>query len=241
MPSAKTDKREAIETESVPFWRSAATEQDIAAFGKAGFGQRAGFGRKPAVLVIDATRGYIDPKYARGGGDYPASAVANIAVLLGAARKAGVPVIFFKPGIRTRLAAGGRARKSSTVVDPKALNDPAAQQWPDEIAPLQSEAIIEKTKSSAFFETPLRSMLTFLEVDTVILTGLSTSGCIQAAALDASSCNLHVVVPEECVGDRAPTFHHYALFNIDMRYGDVMPLAQVLTHLDKMHIASTAP
>jgi nicotinamidase-related amidase len=74
-------------------------------------------------------------------------------------------------------------------------------------------------------------MLTHLQVDTVILSGLTTSGCIQAAALDAASNNLRVIVPEECVGDRAPTFHRYALFNIDMRYGDVMPIEQVKEYL----------
>jgi len=206
-------------------WGDVATAEDLAAFRKAGFGHRSGFGKQPAVLVIDITRGWVEPRFPKGGA-HAARVVDAIARLLKTARQAAAPVLFVRGNVRTEIDAGGRIHKSSSALDPEMLGA-TAQEWPSAIAPLPDEPIIEKAKSSPFFETPLRSMLTFLRVDTVVLSGLSTSGCIQAAALDAASCNLRVVVPEECVGDRAPTFHRYALFNIHMRYGDVLPLQEV--------------
>ena len=220
-------------------WGDVAGKEDLAAFRKAGFGHRSGFGARPAVLVIDITRGWVEPRFPKGGEHAP-PVVNAIAQLLKAARQADVPVLFFRGNLRSEIDAGGRLRKSRAVLDPLML-DATAREWPDEIAPLPHETIIEKAKSSPFFETPLRSTLTFLGVDTVILAGLSTSGCIQAAALDAASCNLRVVVPEECVGDRAPRLHRYALFNIHMRYGDVLPVAEVQASLACLVRGKIAP
>jgi nicotinamidase-related amidase len=214
-------------------WRTIATEEDTAAWQKGGFGTRCGFGDKPAVLVIDMTNGYVDPKYAKGGGAYPERAVSAVAQLLTSARTARLPVFYFRPSPQTPLSAAMRARKNKTTHGSQMLADPTARLWPDAIAPAEGDIIIDKPKSSPFFDTPLHSSLTFLGVDTVILCGLSTSGCIQAAALDACSSNLRAIVPEECVGDRAPSFHQFALYNIDMRYGDVMPLSEVLNHLHR--------
>jgi len=220
-------------------WGDIATKDDLAAFRKAGFGHRSGFGARPAVLVIDITRGWVEPRFPKGGAH--AFRVLNaIASLLKAARHADVPVLFLRCNVGTGIDAGGRLHKSRAMLDPQML-DETAREWPHEIAPRPHELVIEKAKSSPFFETPLRSILTFLGVDTVILSGLSTSGCIQAAALDAASCNLRVVVPEECVGDRAPTFHRYALFNIHMRYGDVLPTAEVEVWLARLARNKVSP
>jgi len=215
-------------------WRDVATEEDLEAFQKAGFGVRCEFGERPALLVIDITNGYVDPKYPKGGGYYPTRAVKGVEKLLKVARRVNIPILYFRGKTKTALEAGARVRKSSAVRDPLQVDGAHVNEWPPEIAPLAEEPIIEKTKSSVFFETPLRSMLTHLKVDTVILSGLTTSGCIQAAALDGASSNLRVIVPEECVGDRAPTFHRYALFNIDMRYGDVMALSDVEDSLTRL-------
>jgi maleamate amidohydrolase len=220
-------------------WADVAGPEDLAAFRKAGFGHRSGFGTHPALLVIDITRGWVEPRFPKGGA-HAAGVVSAIAPLLDAAREAGVPVFYFRGNVQTEIDAGGRLRKSQAVLDPLML-DAVAREWPGEIAPLPHEPVIEKTKSSPFFETPLRSMLTFLAIDTVVLCGLSTSGCIQAAALDAASCNLRVVVPEECVGDRAPTFHRYALCNIHMRYGDVLPAAEVEAWFERLADHRIAP
>jgi maleamate amidohydrolase len=102
---------------------------------------------------------------------------------------------------------------------------------PEPIAPRDGETVINKTRSSAFFRTGLDATLRGLGVDTVILTGCSTSGCIRASALDAVSHDFKVVVPAECVADRAEPPHRANLFDIDAKYGDVVPLREVLARL----------
>jgi len=91
--------------------------------------------------------------------------------------------------------------------------------------------VITKTKPSAFFGTPLASILTYLGIDTIVLGGMVTSGCVRATVIDAFSHNYRVIVPLECVADRSPTSHEVNLFDIDMKYADVLPLAEVLAHL----------
>jgi len=102
------------------------------------------------------------------------------------------------------------------------------------LAPIDGEIIITKKFSSAFFETNLVSLLVRDGIDTTILTGCSTSGCIRAAAVDGVSYGYHVIVPEECVSDRADGPHYASLFDINAKYGDVLPLAEVLEYFDTL-------
>jgi maleamate amidohydrolase len=99
------------------------------------------------------------------------------------------------------------------------------------IAPADGEIVFNKKVASAFFGTPLVSQLASRGVDTVILTGCSTSGCIRATAVDAVSYGFRVIVPEECVADRADAPHRANLFDIDSKYGDVVGVDEVLEHL----------
>jgi nicotinamidase-related amidase len=113
-------------------------------------------------------------------------------------------------------------------------HDPLAHESaeiPPELAPRPHEPVIVKTKPSAFFGTPLHSMLTFDHVDTLIVTGMVTSGCIRATVDDAFSHDYRVVIPTECVADRAQIPHEVNLFDMDMISADVVPLADVLRHL----------
>jgi nicotinamidase-related amidase len=100
-----------------------------------------------------------------------------------------------------------------------------------ELQPLPSETVLVKAAPSAFFGTDLVNLLVFHSIDTVILAGTVTSGCVRATAVDAFSYNFRVVIPEECVCDRGPTSHKVALFDIHMKYGDVRSLADVLAYL----------
>ncbi len=93
--------------------------------------------------------------------------------------------------------------------------------------------MVTKSKPSAFFGTPLASMLTYLGVDTLVVTGMVTSGCVRATVVDAFSHNYRVVVPIECVADRSATSHQVNLFDMDMKYADVLPLADVLAHFGR--------
>jgi maleamate amidohydrolase len=106
-----------------------------------------------------------------------------------------------------------------------------AAEMVSELAPLPSEVVLVKQYASAFFGTPLASMLTSLGVDTLLLAGCSTSGCIRATAVDGMQHGFRVIVPKECVGDRAPEPHEANLFDIDSKYGDVESLATVLEKL----------
>jgi len=103
----------------------------------------------------------------------------------------------------------------------------------DELAPEAGERVIEKLRYDGFFGTPLASMLTYLGVDTLVVTGMVTSGCVRATVIDAFSHNYRVVVPIECVADRSATSHQVNLFDMDMKYADVLPLADVLAHFGR--------
>jgi len=102
-----------------------------------------------------------------------------------------------------------------------------------ELAPRPEDVVIIKQYASAFFGTALASMLTAERVDTVIVTGCSTSGCIRATAVDGMQHGFRVIVPRECVGDRAPEPHDANLFDIDRKYGDVVSRAEVLAYLSR--------
>ena len=103
-----------------------------------------------------------------------------------------------------------------------------------ELPPAEPDVVIAKQYASAFFGTPLAAMLTSLGVDTVILTGCSTSGCVRATAVDGMQHGFRVIVPRECVGDRHQAPHEANLFDIDSKYGDVVGKADVLTYLRQL-------
>jgi maleamate amidohydrolase len=102
------------------------------------------------------------------------------------------------------------------------------------IPPAAGELVITKKFSSAFFQTNLASLLVTEGIDTVILTGCSTSGCIRAAAVDGVSYGYHVIIPQECVSDRAEGPHYASLFDINAKYGDVVPMAEVIEHFERL-------
>lgn len=103
-----------------------------------------------------------------------------------------------------------------------------------ELRPLDDDIIVTKAKASVFFGTQLASMLVSLGIDTIIVTGVTTSGCVRATVVDGFSNNFRVIVPAECVGDRASLPHKVSLFDMDMKYADVMDLDDVLTRIALM-------
>lgn len=215
-------------------WASVLSEDDIAAFEKGGFGQRMGFGTRPALLVVDMTKLFVDPKYPNAFGNRAAGAIEAYQELLLVARELSVPVFFSRrDSRRTEVERGVTELKWGCTKDPLWLQDPEADEWPESIEPLDGEYIIRKAKPSAFFETPLRSQLAYLGVDTLIAGGVSTSGCVRAAVTDAFSCNLRVIVPEECCADRSKLSHAVSLIDMDMKFADVMPLEEVIAELRK--------
>jgi nicotinamidase-related amidase len=193
-----------------------------------GLGARTGFGERPAVLVIDMAIAFNDPAYKVGADQ--TSAVEAIAELLPVARQAAAPVYYtttaYHPDGRD---AGMFARKVPALLELQ-LGDRAVEIDP-RLAPAVGEHVIVKKHSSSFLGTNLLSLLIEDRVDTIIITGCSTSGCVRAACLDGVSYGFRIVVPEACVSDRAEGPHYANLFDINAKYGDVMPLEEVLQHL----------
>lgn len=191
------------------------------------WGNRIGFGERPALLVIDFMQGYTTegaPLYAPG----VVSAVAETVDLLDAARRTGIPVVHtnirYHPG---HFADGGMWVRKAPVMKDMVEGNPLAAFCP-EVGPLAHEVVISKQYASAFFGTSLAPMLHAMGVDTVVLTGCSTSGCIRASAVDAVQHGFRTIVVRECVGDRHDGPHEANLFDIDSKYGDVVNKQEVI-------------
>jgi maleamate amidohydrolase len=218
-------------------WDDVLPEMDRLVYEKGGWGKPRPRGERPVILVIDAmytfTGDFPEPildsidKHWTSCGEFSWPGVQSIASLLEVARPRGIPVVYTVMEQRADGFDRARANLGSSVRDAKPPTDligSYANEVVDEIAPAPEDIIITKPKPSAFFGTPLPSYLTYLQADTVILTGCVTSGCIRAAAVDASSYNYKVIVPEECVWDRGVLPHKMNLFDIQMKCGDVEPV-----------------
>ena len=193
-----------------------------------GFGGAIGWGRRPALVVVDLARAYFTPgsDLDLGSGDCLAAA----ARVLAAARAGGHPVVH----TRVTYAAGGldgglffrKVRGLRHFVG----DDPLGQPMP-EVAPLPGEVVVTKQYASGFFGTTLASTLTSLGVDTVIVVGVSTSGCVRATTLDALQHGFRPVVVRQAVGDREPGPHEASLFDLQAKYADVLDEAEVVRRL----------
>jgi nicotinamidase-related amidase len=197
-----------------------------------GIGGRVGFGRGAAVLVIDMQNDFLDPGGHLDMGPEARAVIPQIARVLAAARRAGVPIVYTAQTHRPDFADGPRWMDKFTGFKTGGLREGTrGSQIVDELAPRPGERVIRKLRPSAFFATELDLYLRSLEVDTTILTGCTTSGCVRATALDAFSYNYRVIVPQECVTDRAKEPHEANLFDIQMKLGDVVGIEEVLAYL----------
>jgi maleamate amidohydrolase len=195
-----------------------------------GFHGRAGFGLRPALLVVDVNVGFTDPESPLACG--LDGVVVAIQRLLGEARAAQLPVVYTTVSYDEgdRLAAAAFIDKI-----PALLTLEAGSRWVEidpRIAPLPDEPVLNKLFASAFFGTPLSNLLTAAGCDGVIVTGASTSGCVRATVVDALQHGFRPVVPREAVGDRNPAAHEANLYDIDTKYGDVVSLDEVIAHLE---------
>jgi len=202
-----------------------------ARYAKGNMGKRVGFGDRPAVLVVDMTRAFTEDRFPLGCSAAGAPCARAIRRLLDAARPLGLPVVYTRYDAFAADAEWGRWLDKGTGAEPDSLmRGHDAHEITDLLKPGPRDLVVTKTKPSAFFGTPLASMLTYLGVDTLIVAGMVTSGCVRATVIDAFSHNYRVIVPIECVADRSETSHQVNLFDIDMKYGDVVPLSEVLAH-----------
>lgn len=194
------------------------------------WGNRIGFGRRPALLVIDFMQAYTTegaPLFAPG----VVSAVDSSVALLATARQVGIPVIHTNIRYHAgHFADGGIWVKKAPVMKDMVEGNPLAAFCP-QVAPLATEVVLTKQYASAFFGTSLAPMLVALGIDTLLLAGCSTSGCIRASAVDAVQHGFRTIVVRECVGDRHAGPHEANLFDIDSKYGDVVSKQEAIDYL----------
>lgn len=206
------------------------TDEDF--FAERGFGQRIGFGQHPALIVIDLLKGFTDPSMPLGA-SFDAEMVETKRVLA-AAREAGIPIFYTAVAYEEQdlKDAGVWARKQKGVAT--LVAGTAAVDLDPRLERRQTEAIIVKKYASAFFGTDLIARLNSRRVDTLLITGCTTSGCVRATAVDALQNGLIPVVIREAVGDRAEAPHRQSLFDLEQKYADVVSVDEVLGYLSDL-------
>lgn len=213
-------------------WRGYIPDDELQTYRKAGFGRSIGMGRKPALLNIDTTFMFVDPSYSMCGRpmDDLQAALVN---LTNACRALNLPIYYSRRDDRSHPTY--RGIWNFKLAKPDAFEyaqDPRADQWPEAYAPRPEDRIVLKNKPSCFFETPLESFLRYDDIDTLIVCGISTSGCVRAAVQDAFSHNFRVIVVQEACADRSQQAHKANLFDMDMKSADVESLDSVLAQLN---------
>ena len=186
-----------------------------------------GLTSRPALLLVDMINGFTDPACALGTA-CPEVVAANVQ-LLEAFRALSLPVFFTTVVYHSEQQAEVFRRKvpALNVLQP----DSHWVKVDSALEPLEGEPVIEKQWASAFFATDLDQQLSALGVDSLVVTGLTTSGCVRASAVDALQNDYQVVIAEEAVGDRNLEAHRANLFDLNAKYADVLPVAQVLSQL----------
>lgn len=196
------------------------------------FGDRLGWGTRPALLLVDVVRAYLAPGSPFDLGGRGSTALAECLRLLDAARTGGVPVVHTVVGYAPGMAdAAPFGRKVPAL---EVFADDATQGWgalTAELAPASGELVVRKQHASAFFGTSLAATLTSLGVDTVVLAGFSTSGCVRASTTDASAHGFVPVVVGAACGDRTSEVHEANLHDLDAKYADVVDVDDATTHL----------
>ena len=218
-------------------WDGIISEEEQRAYNAAGFGRRAGLGRKPALLVIDVqyrTIGTRPMPFWEAVQEYPTScgqvgwdAVAQIQRLMALFRDRGWPVLYPHVSPKESFDTGRLAAKV-----PALMTVPQeSYAFVAEVAPQPGDILLPKKHPSAFFGTPLASYLVDLGVDTLVVTGCTTSGCVRGSVVDAFAYNWRVLVPQDAVYDRSATSHAVNLFDMAAKYADVMPTDEALAAL----------
>jgi len=222
-------------------WDRYLTERDKQVFAAGGFGAIQGYGKRPAVVVVDVNYAFCGERpepilesikrWRASCGEEAWVGVAAIARLITAARTRGLPV-FYTTGARRpdRWDAGSWAWKNPRVTEQPRTDAGDADGYTivQQIAPQPRDIVIYKHKPSAFFGTPLQSFLVQLGVDSILLTGTTTSGCVRATAVDAFSFNYRVALVEEGCFDRSQASHALSLCDLHAKYADVVSLDDAL-------------
>jgi maleamate amidohydrolase len=204
-------------------------------YARADLGHHVARGRRPAVLVVDFELGFTDPACALGAN--LAAEIEATKQLLDVARSKGLPVLFTTIAFDPSLKDGALWTQKIPSLGALQLGTRWVEIDP-RLARRDGEPIVVKKGASAFFGTSLGAVLVADGVDTVILCGATTSGCIRATAIDLLQHGFPTLVPRECVGDRARAPHEANLFDIEAKYADVVPLEEALAYLNAVPAAA---
>jgi maleamate amidohydrolase len=196
----------------------------------AGFGGRVGWGREPALIVVDMANAWVDAEERLGAN--LSTVLSNVVQLLRVWRQKAMPIFFTRMAYDSALGELTEVALLKTPHMADLTRGSHRVELASELNRRDSEPLIEKPRASAFYATSLNGMLTSRHIDTLVVTGCTTSGCIRSTCESAFNEGYRVIVPAEAVGDRSWTAHEAALFDIDARYGDVVTMSDVLAHVD---------
>lgn len=225
-------------------WDAYLTDTDKEVYDKAGFGKSVGFGQRPAILVIDVQYRTIGEKpapileamdsYPTACGEKGWEAVSHIKRILDAAREKGFPVLYPVVERKNEFDTGRWKDKIPGMVGDAHRIGNRGTEVVEEVAPQPGDVIVSKRYASAFFGTPLMTYLNDLDVDTLIVTGATTSGCVRSTVVDGFSYGFRVIVPEDAVYDRGEVSHAVNLFDMKSKYADVLSTDEVIQAISKL-------
>ncbi len=207
-------------------------------YARAGYHARQQWGKRPALILIDFARAYFEPESPLYGAEGCASALESARRLLKAARESGVPVIFTEVKYLPGGVDGGVFYRKTPPLACFEDGNPL-QTLAEGLDVRDGEILITKQYPSAFFATSLAATLTAMGVDTAVLTGVTTSGCVRASCIDAMSHGFVTLVVEEAVGDRDPRPHEANLFDMSAKYADVIAENEAMAYFVEAGTAKT--
>jgi len=220
-------------------WKTVVPEHDRQILERADFGGREGWGSRPGLLIVDVVRSFTGSKpqdvleaikeYNTSCGDSAWDTLPRMRKVLDAARQARIPVIFTKGDPDYKAFCGGSVKNEDPERARRLHSTPIA----DEIAPLESEFVIRKTKASAFFQTPLAIYLVRQGIDSLIVMGTSTSGCVRATVVDGQSHGYPVFVVSDGCFDRSSFMHDVTLYDLSTKYATIVTVGETLDYLKK--------
>ncbi len=224
-------------------WDSFLTDRDREVFRQGGYGKHYGFGQRPALLVIDMTYNFVgdvpEPildsikKWRHSCGKEGWEAIRHIQPILAAARARTIPVIYTYGEARSDFAdTGVRHLKNFRADEATDIKGHKGTHIVDELAPAEGDFVLLKKNASAFFGTPLIAHLIGKGIDTLLVTGCTTSGCVRATVVEGQSYNLRMIVVEDGVFDRGQASHAMSLWDMNAKYADVVPSQQVIEYLE---------
>ena len=219
-------------------WDGNIPEEDQRAYAAAGFGRPSGLGKRPGLLIIDVQYRTVGTErmpfwdsikeFPTSCGDVGWKAVDNIQPILKLFRARNWPVIYPFVAPKGKHDAGRLAEKIPSIMTVPAHG----YDFVKEVAPADGDLLVPKRHPSAFFGTALTSYLVDLGIDSLVVTGCTTSGCVRGSVVDAFSFNFKVAVPEDAVYDRSTVSHAVNLFDMASKYADVMPTVDLLRRLE---------